>query len=169
MAGRPLEAAKEAAAGVVRTLRPEDHQEDLWRGLVKDDLQCVGTDHCPFDFVGMKDLGKDDFRKIPNGLPGVEERMDLMFQGVVNGRYPKERWVEITSTAASRIFGLAGKKGGISASVSADHRESAGHVEHSSYRGNDVTALVSAALTKSVSMKSETRKTVARLRMTLAT
>ena len=101
-------------------LRPEDHQEDLWRGLVKDDLQCVGTDHCPFDFVGMKDLGKDDFRKIPNGLPGVEERMDLMFQGVVNGRYSKERWVEITSTAAARIFGLAGKKGVIAPGYDAD-------------------------------------------------
>ncbi len=92
-------------------LRPADHQEDLWRGLVKGDLQTVGTDHCPFDFEGQKELGRGDFRKIPNGLPGVEERVDLMFQGVVAGRYTKERWVEVISTAAARIFGLAGRKG----------------------------------------------------------
>ncbi len=101
-------------------LRPADHQEDLWRALVRDDLQAIGTDHCPFDFVGQKDRGKDDFRLIPNGLPGVEERVDLMFQGVVNGRYPKERWVEITSTAAARMFGLAGRKGVIAPGYDAD-------------------------------------------------
>jgi dihydropyrimidinase len=101
-------------------LRPADHQEDLWRGLVKDDLQAVGTDHCPFDFVGQKDLGVGDFRKIPNGLPGVEERVDLMFQGVVNDRYSKERWVEITSTAAARMFGLAGRKGVVAPGYDAD-------------------------------------------------
>jgi dihydropyrimidinase len=101
-------------------LRPKDHQEDLWRGLVKGDLQTVGTDHCPFDFKGQKDLGVGDFRKIPNGLPGVEERVDLMFQGVVTGRMTKERWVEITSTAAARIFGLAGRKGTIAPGADAD-------------------------------------------------
>ena len=103
-------------------LRPADHQEDLWRGLVKDDLQTVGTDHCPFDFVGQKELGLGDFRKVPNGLPGVEERVDLMFQGVVTGRYTKERWVEITSTAAARIFGLAGRKGIIAPGRRRRHR-----------------------------------------------
>jgi dihydropyrimidinase len=101
-------------------LRPADHQEDLWRGLVRDDLQTVGTDHCPFDFEGQKDLGVGDFRKIPNGLPGVEERVDLMFQGVINGRYSRERWVEIVSTAAARIFGLAGVKGVVAPGYDAD-------------------------------------------------
>jgi dihydropyrimidinase len=101
-------------------LRSADHQEDLWRGLVKDDLQCVGTDHCPFDFEGQKELGRGDFRKIPNGLPGVEERVDLMFQAVVNGRYSRERWVEIVSTAASRLFGLAGRKGVVAPGYDAD-------------------------------------------------
>ena len=101
-------------------LRPKDHQEALWRGLVKDDLQAVGTDHCPFDFEGQKDLGRGDFRKIPNGLPGVEERMDLMHQGVVAGRLSRERWVEVTSTAAARIFGLAGRKGVIAPGYDAD-------------------------------------------------
>ena len=56
-------------------LRSRDHWEELWRGLVKDDLQVVSTDHCPFDFEGQKELGRGDFRKIPNGLPGVEDRV----------------------------------------------------------------------------------------------
>src|SRR5215217_2204662 len=64
-------------------LRPADHQEELWKGLVKDDLQVVSTDHCPFDFEGQKELGRDDFRKIPNGLPGVEDRVDLLHSGGV--------------------------------------------------------------------------------------
>ncbi|HEY6012747.1 MAG TPA: dihydropyrimidinase, partial [Candidatus Limnocylindrales bacterium] len=80
------------------------HQEELWKGLVKDDLQVVSTDHCPFDFHGQKDLGRSDFRKVPNGLPGVEDRMDLLHDGgVVGGRLTKERWVEITSTAPARL------------------------------------------------------------------
>ena len=67
---------------------------------MKDDLQLVSTDHCPFDFEGQKDLGKGDFRKVPNGLPGVEDRVDLLHDGgVVAGRITKERWVEIISTA----------------------------------------------------------------------
>ena len=68
-------------------LRPADHQPDLWQGLVKDDLQLVATDHCPFDFHDQKQLGVGDFRKVPNGLPGVEDRVDLMHDGgVVAGR-----------------------------------------------------------------------------------
>ncbi len=117
MMGNGFEGAKYVCSP---PLRPADHQEDLWRGLVRDDLQAVGTDHCPFDFVGQKDLGKDDFRKIPNGLPGVEERVDLIFQGVVSGRMPKERWVEVCSTAPARIFGLAGTKGVVAPGYDAD-------------------------------------------------
>ncbi|MFV2062319.1 MAG: dihydropyrimidinase [Chloroflexota bacterium] len=101
-------------------LRPADHQEDLWQGLVKGDLQTVGTDHCPFDFEGQKDLGRGDFRKVPNGLPGVEERMDLMYQGVVAGRMSKERWVEICSTSAARLFGMANRKGVVAPGADAD-------------------------------------------------
>jgi dihydropyrimidinase len=102
-------------------LRPADHQEDLWTGLVKDDLQAVATDHCPFDFVGQKDLGRGDFRKVPNGLPGVEERVDLIHHGgVVGGRMTPERWVEVCSTAPARMFGLAGRKGVIAPGADAD-------------------------------------------------
>ena len=66
-------------------LRPADHQEELWTGLIKDDLQLVSTDHCPFDFEGQKELGQGDFRKIPNGLLGVEDRVDLLHDGGVAG------------------------------------------------------------------------------------
>ena len=102
-------------------LRPADHQEDLWNGLVKDDLQVVSTDHCPFDFHGQKELGRGDFRKVPNGLPGVEDRLDLMHDGgVVGGRLTRERWVEVCSAAPARMFGLAGRKGVIAPGADAD-------------------------------------------------
>jgi dihydropyrimidinase len=102
-------------------LRTKDHQPELWSGLVKDDLQVVSTDHCPFDFHGQKDLGKDDFRKVPNGLPGVEDRLDLLHDGgVVGGRITKERWVEITSTAPAKLFGMYPRKGAIAVGADAD-------------------------------------------------
>jgi dihydropyrimidinase len=102
-------------------LRPRDHWEDLWSGLVTDDLQLVATDHCPFDFHGQKELGQGDFRKIPNGLPGVEDRVDLLHDGgVVAGRISKERWVEIISTAPARVFGMYPRKGSISIGADAD-------------------------------------------------
>ena len=102
-------------------LRPADHQDELWRGLVTDDLQLVSTDHCPFDFRGQKELGKDDFRKIPNGLPGVEDRLDLLHDGgVVAGRISKERWVEIVSTAPAKLFGMYPRKGAIAVGSDAD-------------------------------------------------
>jgi dihydropyrimidinase len=102
-------------------LRTADHQDELWTGLIKDDLQVVSTDHCPFDFHGQKDLGKGDFRKVPNGLPGVEDRLDLLHDGaVVGGRMTRERWVEIVSTAPAKLFGMYPKKGSISVGADAD-------------------------------------------------
>jgi dihydropyrimidinase len=102
-------------------LRPKDHWDPLWTGLRKDDLQVVSTDHCPFDFHGQKELGRGDFRKIPNGLPGVEDRVDLMHDGgVVGGRISKERWVEIISTAPAKLFGMYPRKGSISVGADAD-------------------------------------------------
>ncbi len=102
-------------------LRPKDHWEDLWSGLVKDDLQVVSTDHCPFDFHGQKDLGVGDFRKIPNGLPGVEDRVDLLHDGgVLAGKITRERWVEIVSTAPARLFGMFPRKGAIAVGSDAD-------------------------------------------------
>jgi dihydropyrimidinase len=102
-------------------LRPADHQDDLWTGLVKDDLQVVSTDHCPFDFETQKQLGQGDFRKVPNGLPGVEDRVDLLHDGgVVASRLTRERWVEVISAAPARMFGLAGRKGVVAAGADAD-------------------------------------------------
>jgi len=102
-------------------LRPADHQDELWTGLVKDDLQVVSTDHCPFDFHDQKQLGQGDFRKVPNGLPGVEDRVDLLHDGgVVSGRLTKERWVEVISAAPARMFGLAGRKGVVAPGADAD-------------------------------------------------
>jgi dihydropyrimidinase len=101
-------------------LRPEDHHADLWQGLIRDDLQVVSTDHCPFDFHGQKDLGKGDFRKVPNGLPGVENRVDLLHDGgVVGGRITPNRWVELISTAPARLFGLP-NKGAVAPGMDAD-------------------------------------------------
>jgi dihydropyrimidinase len=102
-------------------LRPKDHWDELWRGLVKDDLQLVATDHCPFDFHGQKELGRGDFRKVPNGLPGVEDRVDLLHDGgVVAGKISKERWVEIVSTAPARLFGMYPRKGAVAVGSDAD-------------------------------------------------
>jgi dihydropyrimidinase len=102
-------------------LRTADHQPELWKGLVKDDLQVVSTDHCPFDFHGQKDLGVGDFRKVPNGLPGVEDRVDLLHDGgVVGGKITKERWVEIISTAPAKLFGMYPRKGAVAVGSDAD-------------------------------------------------
>jgi dihydropyrimidinase len=102
-------------------LRTKDHQPELWKGLVKDDLQVVSTDHCPFDFHGQKELGRGDFRKVPNGLPGVEDRIDLLHDGgVVAGKLTRERWVEVSSTAPAKLFGMYPKKGSLTVGADAD-------------------------------------------------
>ena len=116
--GRGFEGAKFVCSP---PLREKPHWDELWKGLITDDLQVVSTDHCPFDFEGQKDLGKGDFRKIPNGLPGVEDRMDLLHDGgVVKGRISRERWVEITSTAPAKLFGMYPRKGAVAIGSEAD-------------------------------------------------
>jgi len=102
-------------------LRPADHQADLWRGLMTDDLQVVSTDHCPFDFKDQKALGKGDFSAIPNGLPGVEDRFTLLWDGGVGqGRISPMRFVELIATAPARMFGLAPRKGTLTPGSDAD-------------------------------------------------
>ena len=94
---------------------------ELWSGLKKNDLQVVSTDHCPFDFHGQKELGRGDFRKIPNGLPGVEDRVDLLHHGgVVGGKISRERWVEIIATEPAKLFGMYPRKGAIAVGADAD-------------------------------------------------
>jgi dihydropyrimidinase len=102
-------------------LREKENQELLWRGLRSNDLQVISTDHCPFCMKEQKELGRDDFSKIPNGGPGVENRMSLIYHhGVVAGRIGLNRFVELTSTAAAKIFGLFPKKGTIAVGSDAD-------------------------------------------------
>ncbi|MGA2477896.1 MAG: dihydropyrimidinase [Spirochaetia bacterium] len=102
-------------------LRPKEHQPKLWEGLANDHLQVVSTDHCPFCFKDQKILGKDDFTKIPNGGPGIENRLQLIHHHGVNaGKITLNRFVELTSTTPARIFGMYPRKGEIAAGSDAD-------------------------------------------------
>ena len=101
-------------------LRPKHHHEHLWRGLANYDLQVVSTDHCPFCMKGQKELGRGDFSKIPNGMPGVETRLHLLYEGVREKRISLNRFVEISSTAPAKIFGLYPKKGTLAVGADAD-------------------------------------------------
>lgn len=118
MPGKSFEEAKYV---FTPPLREKKNQPKLWDGLVHDHLQVVSTDHCPFCFADQKQLGKDDFTKIPNGGPGVENRMQLLYHfGVNAGKITLERFVEITSTAPARIFGLYPRKGVLQKGADAD-------------------------------------------------
>ncbi len=102
-------------------LREKWNQDKLWQGLAGNDLQVISTDHCPFCFKEQKELGRDDFTKIPNGGPGVEHRMSLIYNGGVAGnRISLNRFVELTSTAAAKLFGLFPRKGTIAVGSDAD-------------------------------------------------
>jgi dihydropyrimidinase len=142
-------------------LRPKEHQGELWRGLRTNDLSLVSTDHCPFCFKDQKELGRGDFSKIPNGMPGVEHRIDLLHQGVVRGELSLERWVEISSTTPARMFGLYPRKGVIAPGADADivvydptaqqTLSAATHhmnVDYSAYEGMELTGQVSTVLSR---------------------
>jgi len=102
-------------------LREKWHQEKLWNGLKCDHLQVVSTDHCPFCFKEQKELGRDDFTKIPNGGPGIEHRMSLIYSGgVASGRFSANRFVELVSTTPAKLFGLYPRKGTIAVGSEAD-------------------------------------------------
>ncbi|RNB91675.1 dihydropyrimidinase [Brevibacillus fluminis] len=102
-------------------LREAWHQETLWSALGSGILQTIGSDHCPFNFVGQKELGRDDFRKIPNGGPIIEDRFGILFsEGVHAGRISLNQFVDVTSTKAAKLFGLFPKKGTIAIGSDAD-------------------------------------------------
>jgi dihydropyrimidinase len=102
-------------------LREKWHQDVLWKGIAKNDLQVVSTDHCPFCMADQKVLGKDDFSKIPNGAPGIETRLTLVHDGGVRpGRISLNRFVEVCSTTPARMFGLFPRKGTIAVGSDAD-------------------------------------------------
>jgi dihydropyrimidinase len=142
-------------------LRTKDHAAALWRGLRTNDLAVVSTDHCPFCFKEQKELGRSDFSKIPNGIPGVEHRMDLLHQGVVNGEITLQRWVETCSTTPARMFGLYPRKGVIAPGADADivvydpaarqTLSAATHhmnVDYSAYEGMEITGKVDVTISR---------------------
>ncbi|WP_042350116.1 dihydropyrimidinase [Bacillus massiliigorillae] len=102
-------------------LREKWNQDILWNAIKTGQLQTIGSDQCSFDFVGQKDLGKDDFSKIPNGGPLIEDRVSILYsEGVAKGRISLNQFVDITSTAAAKLFGLYPKKGTIAVGADAD-------------------------------------------------
>jgi len=143
-------------------LREKWHQEKLWNGLKQDHLQVVSTDHCPFCFKEQKELGKDDFTKIPNGGPGVEHRMSLIYSGgVARGRFSVNRFVELVSTTPAKLFGLYPRKGTIAVGSDADlvifdprrkHTISAKthhmRVDYSMFEGIEVTGMGDVIISK---------------------
>lgn len=114
-----FEGAKWVCSTPLRS-RAEGHQDELWRYLRTGDVTTVSTDHCPFCMKDQKEMGVGDFSKIPNGIGGVEHRMDLMFQGVKSGKISVERWVEVCCTTPARMFGMYPRKGVISPGADAD-------------------------------------------------
>jgi len=142
-------------------LRDQAKQDELWRGLKFNDLQCISTDHCPF-CMKEKRLGENDFSKIPNGAPGIETRMSLVFDGGVrSGRISLNRFVELTSTSPAKIFGLFPKKGTIAPGSDADlvifdpekkHQISAKthhmRVDYNPYEGREITGKVETVLSR---------------------
>ena len=143
-------------------LREKWHQEKLWNGLKQDHLQVVSTDHCPFCFKEQKELGKDDFTKIPNGGPGIEHRMSLIYSGgVAKGRFTVNRFVELVSTTPAKLFGLYPRKGTIAVGSDADlvifdpdrkHTISSKthhmRVDYSMFEGIEVTGMPDAVLSR---------------------
>lgn len=114
-----FEGAKWVCSTPLRS-RAEGHQDELWKFIRTGDVAGVATDHCPFCMVDQKELGISDFSKIPNGIGGVEHRLDLMYQGVVDGKISLERWVEVCATTPARMFGMYPRKGVISPGADAD-------------------------------------------------
>jgi dihydropyrimidinase len=143
-------------------LREKWHQEKLWNGLKRDHLQVVSTDHCPFCFKEQKELGRGDFTKIPNGGPGVEHRMSLIYSGgVASGRFSVNRFVELVSTTPAKLFGLYPRKGTVAVGSDADlvifnpnrkHTISAithhMRVDYSMFEGIEVTGMPSTVLSR---------------------
>ncbi|MEP0266102.1 dihydropyrimidinase [Dokdonia sp.] len=133
-------------------LREKKDQTSLWSGINQGLIQVIGTDHCPFTWE-QKQMGKNDFSKIPNGHPAIEHRMELLFsEGVRKGKISLSKYVELTSTNAAKIFGMYPKKGTIAIGADADlvifnptkkqtlsKKSHHMNVDYSSYEGFKVT------------------------------
>jgi len=155
-----FEGAKYVCSPPLRS-KQERHADSLWTGLRTDKLAVVSTDHCPFCMKDQKELGLGDFRKIPNGIGGVEHRMDLVYQGVVNGLLSLARWVETCATTPARLFGLYPRKGVVAPGSDADlvvydpagrHRLGVEthhmNMDYSAYEGVEVAGKVDTVLSR---------------------
>ncbi len=162
-----FEGAKFVCSTPIRR-KAEGHQEALWRYLATNDLQVISTDHCPFCMGDhplhgtQKRLGEGDFTAIPNGLPGVEDRFELIYQGgVVEGRIGLNRWIELCCTTPAKMFGMYPKKGTIAVGSDADIvvfdpnetwvKSAANHhmdVDYSCYEGMELTGKVQTVLSR---------------------
>ena len=140
-------------------LRDESNWDVLWGGLSSNDLQVVSTDHCPFNFKGQKDMGKDSFAAIPNGAPGIEHRLMLMFnEGVNKNRIGLNRFVDLVSTTPARLFGLFPQKGTVTVGSDADivlfdpkapfhisaktHHQNVDYTPYEGFKGNGIPRIV---------------------------
>jgi dihydropyrimidinase len=155
-----FEGAKWVCSPPIRTGHAH-HQPDLWKGLRTNELAIVSTDHCPFCYKDQKELGIGDFSKIPNGIGSVEHRMDLIYQGVVAGNLPLERWVETCSTTPARMFGLYPRKGLIAPGSDADiviydphghthisHQTAHMNMDHSAWEGYEIDGKVDTVISR---------------------
>ena len=149
--------------------REQSDQQALWRGVFDDSLQAISTDHCPFWFEGGKagrpagkELGKDDFSKIPNGCPGIEDRLMVLYTaGVCAGKFSLNRWVELCCTNPAKLFGVYPQKGTLAPGSDADivvwdpdatHTISAAahhmNTDYNLYEGMEVTGMPSVVLSR---------------------
>lgn len=102
-------------------LREKNNCNELWKGINDGYIQTIATDHCPFSFNKEKQMGKDDFTKCPNGAPGVEERIPLIFsEGVMKKKISINKFVEVCCTNPAKVFGLYPKKGSIQIGADGD-------------------------------------------------
>jgi dihydropyrimidinase len=150
--------------------RAEGHQDALWNYIRTGDVTTVSTDHCPFCMKDQKDMGIGNFAKIPNGIGSVEHRIDLLFQGVVDGRISKERWVDVCCTTPARMFGLYGRKGAIAPGFDADVvvYDPNGHtsiglgkthhmnMDHSAWEGWEIDGHVDTVMSRGTVIKDDT-------------
>ncbi len=155
-----FEGAKWVCSTPLRT-KHAHHQTDLWKGLRMNELAVVSTDHCPFCMKDQKELGLGNFAAIPNGIGGVEHRMELLYQGVVTGELTLERWVETCCTTPARMFGLD-TKGEIRVGADADivvwdpnsttkigvNDKHHMNMDHSAYEGFEVDGKVDTVLSR---------------------
>jgi dihydropyrimidinase len=156
-----FEGAKWVCSTPLRS-KHEHHHADLWKGLRMNELAVVSTDHCPFCMKEQKELGIGDFSKIPNGIGGVEHRMELLYQGVVDGQITLERWVETCCTTPARMFGLYPTKGAVVPGADADivvwdpsgktkigiNDKHHMNMDHSAYEGFEIDGKVDTVLSR---------------------